>query len=283
MKRLIFLLVSVVFIYSSCDVIDDPIVPFTGEYNTELYGDPPVFTVTEQTGKNVLVEDFTAHQCGNCPPAAVIAEGLMATKPNRVCPLAIHAGSLASTNAEYPTDWTCEEGDFFWDQLDFQANPLGRINRLGGPGNYYSPAEWADLVEQEMHEETPLELQMLCEWQGQYGHLNIHIHGQYFDDVEGDHTLSVLIEESYLIGDQLYYGNDPEHVTDYEFNHLLRGSVTGPQGLVVTSDATNGEHFQSDFSFEWNNDWVLDNCTVLAVVSDEDGYIVNCLGYHITN
>ena len=55
MKRLIFLLVSVVFIYSSCDVIDDPIVPFTGEYNTELYGDPPVFTVTEQTGKNVLV------------------------------------------------------------------------------------------------------------------------------------------------------------------------------------------------------------------------------------
>ena len=140
-----------------------------------------------------------------------------------------------------------------------------------------------DLVEQEMQEDTPLELQMLCEWQGQYGHLNIHIHGQYFDDVEGDHTLSVLIEESYRIGDQLYYGNDPEHVTDYEFNHLLRGSVTGPQGLVVTSDATNGEHFQSDFSFEWNNDWILDNCTVLAVVSDEDGYIVNCLGYHITN
>ena len=83
MKRLTLLLVSIIFIYTSCDVIDNPIVSVTGEYNTELYGDPPVFTVTEQTGKNVLVEDFTAHQCGNCPPAAVIAEGLMAANPNR--------------------------------------------------------------------------------------------------------------------------------------------------------------------------------------------------------
>ena len=36
---------------------------------------------------------------------------------------------------------------------------------------------------------------------------------------------------------QLYYGNDPEHITDYQFDHMLRGSVTGAEGLVVIDDA----------------------------------------------
>ena len=104
----------------------------------------------------------------------------MATNPGRVCALAIHAGNLAGTNDEYQTDWTCEEGDLFWSQLDFQANPIGRINRFENPGDFYSPSEWAALVETEMNVETPLELQMHVVWESEFGHLNIHVHGQYF-------------------------------------------------------------------------------------------------------
>ena len=80
MKRIIFIS-TIIIAFTSCDVIDDPIIPFDGAYNSALYGEPPVFTITEQTGKNVLIEDFTAHQCGNCPPAAVIADDIMFTNP----------------------------------------------------------------------------------------------------------------------------------------------------------------------------------------------------------
>jgi hypothetical protein len=129
---------------------------------------------------------------------------------------------------------------------------------------------------------------MQVNWEPEFGHLNIHIHGQYFSaEVSGNHNLSVLISESHLISDQLYYENgnpnDAVHIYDYEFNHLLRGSVTGATGLTVITDPVEGEHFQSDFSYEWNTEWVLENSHVLAVVSDENGYIINCLGIHITN
>mgnify|MGYP001200712095 CR=1 FL=1 len=288
MKKISLILATIIIAFSSCDKLEEPYVPFDGGYNTELYGDPPVFTVPETTEKNVLVEDFTAHQCGNCPDAAVLAEELMENNPGRVCPVAIHAGTLAATNDEYPTDWTTEEGDVFWAQINGFLNPVGRVNRYDTPSDYYSPTEWADLVLTEMQTETTVELQMQVEWKPEYGHVNIHVHGHYFSDqVGGEHKLSILILESHIISDQLYYidgnPNDAVHIYDYEFNHILRGSVTGALGLPVITDPVDGDHFQSDFSYLWNNDWVVENSQVIAIVSDENGYVLNCLGQYITN
>lgn len=278
-------LLSGFFAITSCDIIEEPIVPFTGGYNMELYGEPPVFTAAITEGKNVLVEDFTAHQCGNCPPAAEIAEGLAELNPDRVFPMAIHAGNLAFTNEEYPTDWTNEESNTFWDQLDFQANPLGRINRYGGSGNFFSPSEWSDKVSEELVTETPLQIQIKTFWfpNAGNGQLNIHINGQFDGTQDGDASLAILFLESNLIGDQLDYTSNPEHITDYEFNHTLRGSVTGAEGLVVISDAIAGDMFQSDFTINWNSEWVFENSSILAVVTDESGEVINCLGHHLAD
>jgi len=278
-----FVVITAFFLFPSCDVIEDPIIPFSGGYNLELYGEPPVFTLATTTVKNVLVEDFTAHQCGNCPPAAEIAASLAESNPNRVFPLAIHAGNLAITNDSYPIDWTNEDGDVFWAQLDFQANPIGRINRKGGPGDFFSPSEWSAEVDSELLSETPLQLQIKTFWHPDAGdgHLNIHINGQFTSDLLGECRLAILFSESELIGDQLYYGNDPEHITDYQFDHMLRGSVTGAEGLVVIDDAVQGDEFQSDFTFNWNPEWVFENSSVLVVVSSENGEVVNCLSHHL--
>ena len=242
------------------------------------------FSEIEQSGKNVLVEYFTAHQCGNCPDAADIAEDLMAVHPGRVYPLAIHAGNLAITNEDYPTDWTCAEGDVFWSQLDFQANPIGRINRFEEPGDYFSPSQWADIVETEMNVETPLELQIATYWIPENNYLSIHVFGQYFNNGSpGNHKLSILISESNLIGDQLDYSVDPAHIENYEFNNLLRGSLTGAEGISIMQNPITGDTFQSDLFYSWNNNWVIENCKIIAIVSDQNGYIINCLEHNIIN
>jgi hypothetical protein len=250
----------------------------------ELYGNPPVFQLATTLGKNVLVEDFTAHQCGNCPPAAEIAEGLAVSNPDRIFPLAIHAGNLAITNDAYPIDWTNEDSNIYWGQLDFQANPLGRINRKGGSGNFFAPAEWTSEVASELISETPLQLQIKTFWHPNIGdgHLNIHVNGQFTSgDLAGECRLAILFTESQLIGDQLYYGNDPEHITDYQFDHVLRGSVTGAEGLVVIADAAVGDDFQSDYTFNWNPEWIFENSSILVVASNENGEVVNCLSHHL--
>ena len=140
-------------ILAGCDQLDDPIIPVTTNYLEVVYGPAPTFESLPQGDavKRVLVEDFTAHQCGNCPAAAIIAEDLVANYEGQISAMAIHAGNLANTDEGYfDTDWTTEEGDVFWDQLDFQANPVGRINRINGVGSFWAPAQWEEKAVEEM-------------------------------------------------------------------------------------------------------------------------------------
>ncbi len=241
------------------------------------------FSEIEQSGKNVLIEIFTAHQCGNCPSATAIAEELINVNANKVFALEIHAGVLATTDDEYPTDWTTEEGDVFWAQINGFLYPVGRVNRFSSSSDYYAASEWAELVETELEENTPLELQIATYWNLEDNDLRVHVFGQYFDGYPGNHKLSILISESNLIGDQLDYSLDPEHIENYEFNNLLRGSLTGAEGLSIIQNPTTGDTFQSDLSYSWNNNWVIDNSKIIAIVSDQNGYIINCLEHNIIN
>lgn len=276
----ILLAATAFFLISSCDVIEDPVVPIEG-YNSVVYGEAPTFDPIASSTKGVLVEDFTAHQCGNCPPAAEIAEQLASDNPETVFPVAIHAGSLSATSDDYPTDWTCEEGEELFLQLSFQLNPAIRVNRTGGVANFLNTSSFAEAVANELTESAPMGLQIATNWHPDASHLNIHVNGQWLEGGSGDYKLAIYILESHLHGDQLYYGNDPEHIYDYEFNHLLRGTLTGATGLVACTDPEEGTSFQSDFTYNWNNEWLIENSSIVALVTDEDGYVVNCLGQYI--
>ena len=270
-----------------CDEIEDPVIPITTNYLEEVYGEAPNFEPLPQGDavKRVLVEDFTAHQCGNCPAAGVIAEDMAANYADRISVMAIHAGNLAVTDDGYfDTDWTTEEGDVFWDQLDFQANPLGRINRIGGVGAFWPPAQWEEQAVNEMAIDPAVGLQYDYEWVPANGHLNLHLHGTFYEDVEGPIQVAWLILESHIIDYQLDYSADPEVVEDYEFNHVLRGSVHGALGIGfgdVAGGASAGDVATQSATFTWDETWVIDNATVLAVVSDANGYVVNVAEIHM--
>ena len=92
-----------VALVASCDVIDDPVLDIIQPCDSD---NGPVFEPLGSDIQKVLLEDFTAHQCGNCPPAAELAHDLAVEHPGVVIPLGIHAGDLANTNDNYPTDWT---------------------------------------------------------------------------------------------------------------------------------------------------------------------------------
>lgn len=278
--------ILLLFIAVGCDEIEDPVIPVTTQYLEEVYGPAPSFSALPQSDavKRVLIEDFTAHQCGNCPDAAIIAEGIANSSEGTVSVMAIHAGNLANTDDDhFDTDWTTEEGDLFWNQLDFQANPVGRINRISGVGAFWAPSQWADLTDDELAQSPKIGLQAAHEWVPSNGHLNLHVHGTFYEEVTGPVQIAWLILESHIIDYQLNYAADPELVPDYEFNHMLRGSVHGALGLgfgEAANGAVPGDLASQSVTFEWNNDWLIENATVLAVVIDGDGYVQNVLEIH---
>lgn len=279
MKQICLISCILVILMSGCDIIDDPIVPFSVGYQEDLYGPPPVFETPTTTSKNVLLEDFTAHQCGNCPDAGVIAETILNANPGRVALVAIHAGNLAAVNQNsvFDTDWTTPEGNVYWDQLDFQANPLGRINRAGGTGNFYGPAEWTTTVNEFLNETSTCQLQIALGYVAENGHLNIHVNGHFTGTNVNSTNLVVLITESGLYDAQLWYNNEPSTVEDYHFKHTLRGSITGPLGLEFSAPGvTAGATIQKDYTFTWNSDWNIENVHIVAFVYDtETGEVLN--------
>jgi hypothetical protein len=265
--------------FTSCDVIDDPVIPVTTNYRENLYGPAPEFDLPTEPMQYVLIEDFTAHQCGNCPDAGVIAENIIDNYEEAIL-VAIHAGNLAAVNDQDPfaTNWVTEEGQVYWDQLDFQANPLGRVNREGGTGNFFAPTQWEDKTLEWIANDPSLQLQIQTDYVGENNDLNIHVHGTFWENVDNNTHLVVLITESELYDYQLWYGNDPEVVPDYHFKHTLRGSVTGASGLSFAGASEAGATVQKDYTFSWPNDWVLENCYVVAFVyDDETGLVLNAI------
>ncbi|MDA0302856.1 MAG: Omp28-related outer membrane protein [Bacteroidetes bacterium] len=277
---------ALVLVFSGCDELENPIVEITTAYQATAYGPAPAFSalsIAEAT-QRVLIEDFTAHQCGNCPAAAIIAAQIAEDTGDAVSVMAIHAGNLANTDDDhFDTDWTTEEGNLFWDQLDFQANPLGRINRIGGPGNFWAPAQWSDQTAEQLNTELSVGLQVIHDWVPENDHLNVHVHGTFYADADGPIQVALLILESDVYDYQLDYASDPELVPDYEFDHVLRSSVHGAFGLGfgdVATGAGAGDVASHSVTYTWDNAWVVENATVLVVVSDGNGLVLNSFEFH---
>jgi|TARA_B100000768_G_scaffold168499_1_gene173417 hypothetical protein len=281
-----FCLLTGITMLNACDVIDEPVIPVTTNYLESLYGAAPEFDALPagSAQQRVLVEDFTAHQCGNCPAAAIIAEELAAMHSGLVSVMAVHAGDLANTDDNhFDTDWTTAEGDVFWDQLDFQANPLGRVNRVNGTGAFWAPTQWGEKVAEQLAQSPSIGLQAQYSWEPSNGHLNMHVHGTFYSAVDGPIQIAWLILESDIIDYQLDYATDPAVVPDYEFNHALRGSVHGALGLgfgIASAGAEDGDEAMQSVTLKWDSSWILDNSTIIAVVTDGDGYILNSVEIH---
>ena len=48
----------------------------------------------------------------------------------------------------------------------------------------------------------------------------------------------------------------------------------------VAQGAEAGDVAMQSVTFEWNPTWILENSTVVAVLTDSDGYVLNYLEIH---
>ena len=275
--RLFGLFGLILLLAGGCDVIDDPVVPLTINYQGAA--EPPTFDAMTSGPQHVLLEDFTAHQCGNCPPAGELAAQLEEENEAVLHVLAIHAGSLAAvSDAPFDTDWTTDESNAYWDQLAFQVNPIGRVNRRGGPSEIVSPNSWTTVVSDELALTPSVHLQgAVIPDPDVAGNVHLHTHVTFAAALTGEVRLALLVSESHLMAAQLDYGNDPEVIENFEHNHMLRGSLSGADGLVIATDPAAGSTLQLDYTLVWNDEWVLENSHILAVLTNADGEVLNCL------
>jgi hypothetical protein len=264
-------------LFTSCDEIEQPIVEY-GVYRDDLYGPAPSFEPMSSPQQHVLLEDFTGHDCGNCPNGHLRAAELLETYEEDIAVVAIHAGSLAAPlPPEYPNDWTTPEGQYYLlTQVGQDIMPKGRINRRPGASTIFSPSAWAGQVADAIADVPAVNMQVKANYQSSNNHWNVHVFSEWLENSVGNYKLVVMLTESGIEAPQLFYGNDPEYIEEYHHEHMLRTTGTGATGLTVFTDPTDGTTALESYTFDWNSAWVPDSCEVIAFLTDGDnGRVMN--------
>jgi hypothetical protein len=255
----------VLLIFAACDIVEPPYMTDRDIDN----GD------TTEVVRKVLLEEFTGHQCPNCPDGTKMAEELKAYYGDQLIIMSVHAGWFARPlDGTFSNDYRTEEGEALNDFFGCINYPIGMVNRTDYENSrLLGYSAWGGAI-QAITELPPayiieLELDDTPDNAG----LDISVDVTSLINCINEYHLSVFIIEDGIISPQRT--NDPDYTTgiieDYEHNHMLRKGVNGTWGEVLNDDNfAFGDTFSKQYQITLDDEWVPENCSVIAFVYRTD-------------
>lgn len=242
MKKYILIIFSFIVALSSCDVIEGP-------YDEQIIVDSIAGPV-----RKVLIEDYTGHQCGNCPCAAEEAIKLSNQYKGRVVVVATHIGFFARTNTtgKYTYDFKTQTGNELdsYFQIDNVGLPRGLVNRKQYDNSLIlNPTGWASAVSSILDQDgvpgvdttkPAIVLDINQNYNTTSRTVNADIEIEYLQSGNSNHHVVFYIVEDSIKNWQLFYPacspTSANYETDnYYHRHVLRGSVNGTWGEQVSA------------------------------------------------
>ncbi|MCO6494528.1 MAG: Omp28-related outer membrane protein [Bacteroidetes bacterium] len=222
--------------------------------------------------KKILLEDITGVRCVNCPKAAEESVRLKAKYGDTIVPMAIYIRSLP-----FNSDPWAGYADLRTDVAEEVANAIGMP--VGLPGGYvdrYKFGANAALVINQWENSykqrrgvSPVSIALSFE-NSSNNKIIIRTKLTYTEDKSNEsHKLALYIIEDGIVGKQSTNGAGAPYIENYEFNHVLRGSIGNALGSRLGEPLVKGRIFEKDFEFDWNNEWIQNSCSLIAVVLDE--------------
>ncbi|MDH4471628.1 MAG: Omp28-related outer membrane protein [Fluviicola sp.] len=258
----------------------------------------PSFTPNTNTLRNVLIEDFTGHQCVNCPDATANMEQLIATNPSRIYGVAIHAGATGLTsfqevNADFPNHLYCDEGleiGTFFGSIpgsDFFGNPKFCVNRVIANDQFMSNAgsAIANKTTNCLASGLKVNIQAASNYFASTRGLFLHTEVDQLDQsITSDLGIVVYVIEDSLIGRQTVQpeddpdggagpnGTDPDgkHNT-YIHRDIMRGCIDGRAfgRTLGTADLNANGKYYVNYSYRIPDELEVENMHLVIYVYDK--------------
>jgi len=264
--RIISILAIVSFLFSACEKIDPPYKEDGGGNG----GD------TTHVVQKVLIEDYTGHNCVNCPGAAVVAEQIKDLYGERVVVIAVHAGAFAMPTNDLPQDFRIEAGNEWNTYFNFNSAgyPNGMVNRTeNAPGDYIiSPTAWGTTTAGEMNKDATIKMTVHSDFN--QNTLNSQVSVEFLFPMDGKYNLLFCITQDSLVGPQKNNDSnigDTPLIENYVFNHVLRytNGVWGEQ-ISDKESFSIGDKFDLNYTVNFETGWVPKHCHVVAFVFDQE-------------
>ncbi len=265
MKKIIYL--TTIFLgvlIASCDYVGNPYPTRNVNLGDTSTCPAPTFPTVTSHVKKILIEDYTADRCPNCPRAARILHVIDSTYPGKIIGLAAHvSSSLASPlpgfggpSYSFIDDYRTSVGNIY-DALLINGNnglPQGMINRKDYDAvnlthrKFY--LNWQAFVNGIIAEPSVVDLQININYDASTRKICCAVRDSFLSSVPGTFRLVGLITQDSIIGWQ----DDIDHgiVSNYVFNEMLRDAIT-PTGawgeLLVTGSASAGLKHINKFAY----------------------------------
>ncbi len=258
----------IILLLSSCDKVEEP-------YIEEVTFDC-IYGASDLPVRKFLIEDFTGWNCQNCPQATREIESLIKRYPCHIVAIGVHAGYFGYTTGgpDFTTDVGYELGGDGTNLGFFNVilQPIGVLNRKSWDDEFrVQHTEWEDSIVSflENHHLSKIGIQIENNYNAESKELSSIITTTAYEKEVGKLSLVVYLTESHIIGTQK---DGSLTIEDYEHNHVLRAGLNSTWGEVISdvdSVATNTV-FTNNLSLILDNDWVPENCKVIAFISNTE-------------
>lgn len=267
MKKKLHLLVALFIIYTvACDIVEGPYIETGGNNNGNSV-------------QKVLLEEFTGHQCPNCPGGAAIAKQLHDFYGNKLVIIAYHAGFFARTTTSYPVDYRTAEGNELNTFYSIEYNPVGMINRKSvSSSKLINPVDWGAVVADAITKTPPVSIQIQTSFIDNSRLLSTSIKITALKNLSEGYGVCVYVAEDSLISKQSITSdvNYPDgYIPDYNHMHVFRTSLNGTWGVNVFENGTqSGQAETLLYSHVLNDGRNPDNChLVVFAYSNDNGEV----------
>jgi len=285
MKKISALIAATIVVsFSGCDKIEGPTRENIAVDTTCEFVEDNSIPV-----KKVLVEDYTGHNCGNCPAGGVLLNDTLRAKyGENMVVISVHAGDYAnvcpgmltcppnSPSGSFASDYKTVCGEDWNSAFTVQFYPAGMIDRVDYPTSNVKPkGAWDQEIQDRRNLPAKVRIRIQNTYDDTERKVRACIETKFMEAMNGNYKLSVVLTEDSIIDWQVWYGHQPELVPDYVHHHMLRTALNTSFGVNIASgsipsDSTIVNGYSVDIDTQWN----ADHCAIVAFLYDEATYEV---------
>lgn len=226
---------------------------------------------TDPQPRNVLLEEFTAINCGNCPAGhAASAAVLVNADPGRVVLMNVHAGFLAIPTGAQP-DLRTAWGDQLHTAYGISFTPQGLVSRAAHNGVVaLASGEWGAAANALLPGTSIVNIAISTEFDELTRELVVGVEHYCTATSPGAaDRLHVVLTEDHISAFQADYGPGGSHVV-YDHRHVVRTALTPFVGEALGTGA-QGESGMTSYAASLPTDWNAANMRVVAFVTEAAG------------